>query len=45
MTTEQWRELVRLILGHKLRMEQMRQLKGQQLGFDFEEVVEASELF
>lgn len=45
MTTEQRREVLRLIVRRKQRIEQMRQLKGQQLGFDFEEVVEAGELF
>lgn len=45
MTIEQRREVLRLIVGRKLRIEQMRQLKNQQLGFDFEEVVEADELF
>ena len=45
MTTEQQREVLRLIAGRKLRIEQMRQRKGEQLGFDFEEVVETGELF
>ena len=45
MTNEQRREVLRLIVGRKQRIEQMRQLKGQQLGFDFEEVVEVGELF
>lgn len=45
MTNEQRREVLRLIAGRKQRIEQMRQLKGQQLGFDFEEVVEVGELF
>ncbi|HCI77122.1 MULTISPECIES: DUF1289 domain-containing protein [unclassified Psychrobacter] len=45
MTTEQQREVLRLIAGRKLRIEQMRQLKGQQLGFDFDKVVEVGELF
>lgn len=45
MTNEQRREVLRLIAGRKQRIEQMRQLKGEQLGFDFEEVVEAGELF
>mgnify|MGYP002663130642 FL=1 len=45
MSTEQRREVLRLIVGRKQRIEQMRQLKGQQLGFDFEVVVEAGELF
>ena len=45
MTNEQRREVLRLIAGRKQRIEQIRQLKGQQLGFDFEEVVEVGELF
>ncbi|MGP4714773.1 MULTISPECIES: DUF1289 domain-containing protein [unclassified Psychrobacter] len=45
MNTEQRREVLRLIVGRKQRIEQMRQLKGQQLGFDFDEVVEVGELF
>lgn len=45
MTTEQQREVLRLIAGRKLRIAQMRQLKGQQLGFDFEEDVGMGELF
>jgi len=45
MTTEQQREVLRLIAGRKLRIQQMRQLKNQQLGFDFEENVEMGELF
>ena len=45
MTTEQRREVLRLISGRKLRIEQMRQRKGEQLGFDFEPVVETGELF
>ncbi len=45
MSTEQRREVLRLIIGRKLRIEQMRLLKGQQLGFDFEEVAEVGELF
>ena len=40
MTTEQRREVLRLVSGRKLRIEQMKQRKGQQLGFDFEEVAE-----
>ena len=42
MTNEQRREVIRLVAGHKQRIEQ---LKDQQLGFDFEEVVEVGELF
>ncbi len=45
MSTEQRREVLRLIVGRKQRIEQMRLLKGQQLGFDFEVVVEIGELF
>lgn len=45
MTNEQRRDVLRLIAGRKQRIEQMRLLKGQQLGFDFEEVVEAGDLF
>ena len=45
MTTEQRREVLRLVSGRKLRIEQMRQCKGEQLGFDFEPVVETGELF
>lgn len=45
MTTEQRREVLRLIVGRRQRIEQMRQLKGQQLGFDFEEEVKMGELF
>ena len=45
MSNEQRREVLRLIVGRKQRIEQMRQLKGEQLGFDFEEVAEAGELF
>ncbi len=45
MSTEQRREVLRLIVGRKQRIEQMQQLKGKQLGFDFEEVVEVGELF
>lgn len=45
MTNEQRREVLRLIVGRRQRIEQMRQRKGEQLGFDFEEVVEVGELF
>ncbi|MEJ6069736.1 DUF1289 domain-containing protein [Psychrobacter sp. 16-Bac2893] len=45
MTTEQRREVLRLIVGRKQRIEQMRQRKGEQLGFDFEDTAEASKLF
>ena len=40
MTTEQRREVIRLIAGRKLRIEQMKQRKVEQLGFDFEEMGE-----
>ena len=39
MTNEERYDVLRLIVGRKQRIEQMRQLKNQQLGFDFEEVV------
>jgi len=45
MSTEQRREVLRLIVGRKQRIEQMRQRKGEQLGFDFEEEFEMGELF
>ena len=45
MTNEQRREVLRLIVGRRQRIEQMRQLKGHQLGFDFEEVAESESLF
>ena len=45
MTTEQQREVLRLIVGRRQRIEQMKQRKGEQLGFDFEGVVEVGELF
>ena len=45
MTTEQRREVLRLVSGRKLRIEQMRQRKGEQLGFDFDEVAESESLF
>ncbi|MGP9544845.1 DUF1289 domain-containing protein [Psychrobacter sp. AOP7-B1-25] len=45
MTTEQQREVLRLITKRKLRIEQIRQRKDQQLGFDFEEEIEMGELF
>lgn len=40
MTNEQRRDVLRLIAERKQRIEQMRLLKGQQLGFDFEGVTE-----
>ena len=45
MTTEQQREVLRLIVGRKLRIELMRLRKNEQLGFDFEEKFEMGELF
>jgi len=45
MTTEQRREVLRLIVGRKQRIEQMKQRKNEQLGFDFEEEFEVGELF
>ena len=45
MTNEQRREVLRLIVGRKQRIEQMRLLKGQQLGFDFEENLQLNKLF
>jgi len=45
MTTEQRRDVLRLIVGRKLRIEQMRQRKNEQLGFDFEKTPELGDLF
>ena len=45
MSTEQRRDVLRLIVRRKQRIEQMRLVKGQQLGFDFEPVTETGELF
>ena len=45
MNNEQRRDVLRLIVGRKQRIEQMRVLKGQQLGFDFEEVIDIGKLF
>ncbi|MDN5621054.1 MAG: DUF1289 domain-containing protein [Psychrobacter sp.] len=45
MTTEQRREVLRLVNGRRQRIEQMRQRKNEQLGFDFEEEFEMGELF
>ena len=44
MTNEQRREVLRLIVGRKQRIEQMRRRKQEQLGFDFGED-EIGELF
>jgi predicted Fe-S protein YdhL (DUF1289 family) len=45
MTTEQQREVLRLIVGRRQRIQQMKQRKDEQLGFDFEEDIEMGELF
>lgn len=45
MTTEQQREVLRLIAGRKLRIELMRLRKNEQLGFDFDEPIETGRLF
>ena len=45
MTTEQKREVLRLVSGRKMRIEQMKQRKGEQLGFNFDESPEIGELF
>lgn len=45
MSTEQRRDVLRLIVRRKQSIEQMRQSKGEQLGFDFEPVAETGELF
>ncbi|WP_198336708.1 DUF1289 domain-containing protein [Psychrobacter celer] len=45
MTTEQHREVLRLVNGRRQRIEQMRQRKNEQLGFDFNEAAETGELF
>ena len=45
MTTEQRREVLRLVSGRKLRIEQMRVRQGEQLGFNFEDLVELNQLF
>lgn len=45
MSTEQRREVLRLIVGRKQRIEQLRQRKEEQSGFDFEPVAETGELF
>jgi hypothetical protein len=44
MTNEQRREVLRLIVGRRQRIEQMRRRKQEQLGFDFGED-EVGELF
>lgn len=45
MTTEQRREVLRLVNGRRQRIAQMRQRKNEQLGFDFNEAAETGELF
>lgn len=45
MTTEQRREVLRLVNGRRQRIEQMRQRKNEQLGFDFNEAAVTGELF
>lgn len=45
MTNEQRRDVLRLIVGRRQRIEQIRQREGEQLGFNFEEDVEVGELF
>lgn len=45
MSDEQKREVLRLIVGRRQRIEQMRKRKGEQLGFDFEETAETGKLF
>ena len=45
MTTEQRRDVLRLVSGRKLRIEQMRVRQGEQLGFNFEDLVELNQLF
>jgi len=45
MTNEQKREVLRLIVGRRKKIEQMRKRKQEQLGFDFGEVVEVGQLF
>ncbi|MBP3946749.1 DUF1289 domain-containing protein [Psychrobacter sp. K31L] len=45
MTNEQRREVLRLVSGRRQRIEQMKQRKGEQLGFDFKEEFEMGKLF
>lgn len=45
MTTEQRREVLRLIVGRRQRIAQIKQRKGEQLGFDFDETPESNTLF
>ncbi|MGP5645141.1 DUF1289 domain-containing protein [Psychrobacter celer] len=45
MTTEQRREVLRLVNGRRQRIEQIRQRKNEQLSFDFNEAAETGELF
>ena len=45
MTNEQRREVLRLIVGRRQRIEQMRSRQKQQMTFDFEHDVEIDDLF
>ena len=45
MTTEQRREVLRLIAGRRQRIEQLRQRKVEQLRFNFDETIETGRLF
>ncbi|WP_201558911.1 DUF1289 domain-containing protein [Psychrobacter sp. 72-O-c] len=45
MTTEQRRDVLRLIVGRKLRIEQLRQRKNEQLRFDFDKISGLRDLF
>ncbi|SUD92254.1 DUF1289 domain-containing protein [Psychrobacter phenylpyruvicus] len=45
MTNEEKREVLRLIVGRKKRIEQMRQRQRQQMELDFEQDVEIGDLF
>ena len=45
MTNEQRREVLRLVSGRRQRIEQMKQRKGEQLGFDFKDTAGAGKLF
>ena len=45
MTNEEKREVLRLIVGRKKRIEQMRQRQRQQLELDFEQDEEIGDLF
>ncbi|WP_350562095.1 DUF1289 domain-containing protein [Psychrobacter sp. CAL346-MNA-CIBAN-0220] len=45
MTTEQRRDVLRLIVGRKQRIEHMRQYRGEQLGFEFDIAAGTNDLF